>query len=136
MSKLVIYLLVILNFYCFCERIFTQTDLEAKNNELDVKLGEEFALQFKSNPTHGSHWTFLNEDKVRDSIQFLRSKYVEYPINSKFLIIRILKKGGYDYFYFKAKKVTNEAQTLIFVYRGFLEKPAKKRIYILKVNVN
>ena len=134
MSKLVIYLLVILNFYCFCETIFTQTDLKAKKNEINVKLGEEFTLKFKSNPSTGYYWTFLNKNEASDSLQFLRSKYVKSPLPLNNIIF--VGRGGYVYFYFKARKVTNEAQTLKFLYSRFSGKQTNDPSYIVKVNVN
>ncbi len=134
MLKLVIYLLVIFNFYCFCEKVFTQSDLKAKNNELDVKLGEEFTLKFKSNPTTGYSWKFLNKEEVSDSIQFLRSKYVPSPSPNNHIII--VGRGGEEYFYFKARKVTNEAQTLKFAYSKFFGKETNNPTYTIKVNVN
>ena len=134
MSKLVIYLLVILNFSCFCEKVFTETDLKAKNNVLDVKLGEEFTIKFKPNPTIGYFWAFLNNDEVSDSIQLLRSQYVNSPYKIK--NIKIFGKGGYVNFYFKARKITNEAQTLKFGYNSFSGKQTNNPSYIIKVNVN
>ena len=72
--------------------------------------------------------------EVRGSIEFLGSQFVESPyLDKRFLHIRMLRMFGDVYLYFKAKKVTNEAQTLKFGYKT-VKKQANT--YILKVNVN
>ena len=134
MSKLVIYLLVLLNFSCFCGKIYTQADLKLQNYEVNVKNGEEFTFQFKANPTYGYYWRLLNKDEVSDSIKFLRSKYVESSIFGQ--RIKPIGRGGHMFFTFKAIKVTNEAQTLKFTQSRAWPKEHNSPNYIIKVNVN
>ena len=129
MSKLVIYLLIILKFYCFCGIKFPPINLK----KLDVKLGEEFTLRFRCSLVTGFSWTFLNENEVSGSIQFLRSKFEASPEQNQNIVA--FGKKGYFYFYFKAIKVTNEVQTLKFTNVRLSDKKKNILTYTIKVNV-
>ena len=129
MPKFSIYLLTLLSFYCYGMQIFKPTSSKDKVNEQNVKLGEEFIVEFITDYI-SEPLTFLNKDEVSDSIQVLRIE--AHP----------LRKSGYQRFfgrsykvhlYFKAIKVTNEAKIL-----KFHNKPRGEKNfinYIIKVNV-
>ena len=130
MSKLVIYLLVLLNFYCYGERIFELSALNTNKNEVDIRVGEEFVVTVPSNPNYGIEISFVNKDEVSDSLKLIRDAFI--PLgNLKYLDTVIV----YKYFFFKAVKVTNEAQTLKFANIRRWEKQTNTADYTLKVNV-
>ena len=130
MSKFVIYLLVLLNFYCYGKKVFDLNALNTNKNEVDIRVGEEFVVKIPSNPTTGYETRFLNRDEVSDSLELLRNKYIS-SANLKNLV----GVGGHMYYYFKAVKVTNEAQTLKFANIRRWEKQTNTADYTLKVNV-
>ena len=130
MSKFVIYLLVLLNFYCYGKKVFDLNTLKNNKNEADIRVGEEFVVKIPSNPTTGYQISFINKDEVSDSLELLRYEYV-----SSAKLTNLVGAGGHKYFYFKALKVTNEAQTLKFSNKRKWEKETNTADYILKVNV-
>jgi len=130
MSKFVIYLLVLLNFYCYGIRVFELNKKNLNKNKVDIRLGEQFAVKIPSNPTTGYVTTFINSNEVSNSLELLRDKFVP-SANLKNLV----GAGGHHYFYFKAMKVTNEAQTLKFANVRSYEKQTNVADYTLNVNV-
>ena len=129
MSKFVIFLLVLLNFYCYGKRIFDLNALNTNKNEVDIRVGEEFVVKIPSNPTTGYQISFINKDEVSDSLKLIRDKFI--PSGD----LNLVGAGGHKYFYFKAVKVTNEAQTLKFSNKRKWEKETNTADYTLKVNV-
>ena len=130
MSKFVIYLLVLLNIYCYGKKVFDLNALNTNKNEVDIRVGEEFVVKIPSNPTTGYETRFLNRDEVSDSLELLRYEYV-----SSAKLTNLVGAGGHMYYYFKAVKVTNEAQTLKFANIRRWEKQTNTPDYTLKVNV-
>ena len=130
MSKLVIYLLVLLNFYCYGERIFELSALNTNKNEVDIRVGEEFVVTVPSNPNYGIEISFVNKDEVSDSLKLIRDAFI--PLDNLKNLDSVIV---YKYFFFKAVKVTNEAQTLKFANIRRWEKQTNTADYTLKVNV-
>ena len=130
MSKLVIYLLVLLNFYCYGERIFELSALNTNKNEVDIRVGEEFVVTVPSNPNYGIEISFVNKDEVSDSLKLIRDAFI--PLGNLKNLDSVIV---YKYFFFKAVKVTNEAQTLKFANIRRWEKQTNTADYTLKVNV-
>ena len=125
MSKLSIYLLALLSFYCYGIERFKPTVSSDKINENKVRLGEEFIVEVNSEEFLIS-WKFLNKDEVSDSIQFLRKEIV--PLY-KLVLFSGLRRMILIRFYFKAIKVTNKAKILKFNYKR------NHKNYTIKVNV-
>ena len=130
MSKLVIYLLVLLNFYCYGKKVFDLNALNTNKNEVDIRVGEEFVVTVPSNPNYGIEISFVNKDEVSDSLKLIRDAFI--PLGN---LKNLVGAGGHKYFYFKALKVTNEAQTLKFANVRSWEKQTNNPDYTLKVNV-
>ena len=130
MSKFVIYLLILLNFYCYGKKVFDLNALNTNKNEVDIRVGEEFIVKVRSNPTTGYEISFVNKDEVSDSLKLTRQHFV--PSGN---LKNLVGAGGHKYFYFKAVKVTNEAQTLKFSNKRKWEKQTNNPDYTLKVNV-
>ena len=137
MTKIIFCLLVLLNLYN-CEkidgiRVFEMDKKTSNSNEISVRMGEEFAIKFYSNPSTGYSWQFLNKDENNESIKFIRSKFVDPPSAGP---IHIVGRGGYMYYYFKALKVTNGAKVLNFSYnRHWIKKSNNIVTNFVKINV-
>ena len=129
MSKFVIYLLVLLNIYCYGKKVFDLNTLQNNKNEADIRVGEEFVVKVRSNPTTGYEMIFVNGDEVSDSLNLISEKFI--PSGN----LNLVGAGGHKYFYFKAVKVTNEAQTLKFSNKRKWEKQTNNPDYTLNVNV-
>ena len=71
MSKFVIYLLVLLNIYCYGKKVFDLNTLKNNKNEADIRVGEEFVVKVRSNPTTGYEMIFVNGDEVSDSLNLI-----------------------------------------------------------------
>ena len=123
MTKFYIYLLALLNFYCYSIQIFKPTYSRDEINEKNVKLGEEFIVEFI---VDFQLLKFYDYDKISDSIQFLRREVTHFkPANfEKYKLVRKIS------LYFKAIKVTNEPKILKFLYKQHFLK-----YYTIKVNV-
>ena len=130
MSKLILCLLLLVNIY-ICEeppkgiRIFEK---KSKENKIKVRLGEEFVLKFVNHPTIGLRWRFLNENEIKDTIQFLRSYE-----GSQYGRIAIIGNPRNVYYQFKALKKTNETVLAKFFYGKYQDKI--KGITTFKINV-
>ena len=107
-------------------QIFKPTSSRDKVNEQNVKLGEEFIVEFVSDYI-SELLIFLNKDEVSDSIQVLRRDFRRFSTG----YMGFFRKYKFS-FYFKAIKVTNEAKILKF--RHIITKKDLKN-YIIKVNV-
>ena len=123
MSKFSIYLLALLSFYCYGIQIFKPTDSSGEINEKNVKLGEEFVVEFI---VDFELLKFFDYDKISDSIQFLRRE-VTHLKSPNFANPTFRNKIS---LYFKAIKVTNEAKILKFLYKN-----QKMKYYKIKINV-
>ena len=136
MSKLILCLLLLLN-VCICEdakqvRTFEESDGQSGIN---VRLGEEFALKMKSNPSTGYSWKFLNQEETKDSVEFLRQRFE----NPSAVLGRppLIGAGGYTYYHFKAVGVTNEPVSLKFSYARHFSNLLKSPVTsVYKINVN
>ena len=129
MPKFSIYLLTLLSFYCYGMQIFKPTSSKDKVNEQNVKLGEEFIVEFITDYI-SEPLTFLNKDEVSDSIQVLRGEVLPFY---KFAKMERPRRRYKFNIYFKAIKITNEAKIL-----KFRRKHKGKKDFInciIKVNV-
>ena len=132
MPKFSIYLLTLLSFYCYGMQIFKPTSSKDKVNEQNVKLGEEFIVEFVTDNISELLF-FLNKDEVSDSIQLLNLEVHPFPIPLNIRDKLLPRKRTKFNYHFKAIKVTNEAKIL-----KFHSKPTGKKDfinYIIKVNV-
>ena len=132
MPKFSIYLLTLLSFYCYGMQIFEPTYSSDKVNEQNVKLGEEFIVEFVTDNI-SELFMFLNKNEVSDFIQLLNLEVHPSPIPLNFRDKALPRKRSKFNYYFKAIKVTNEAKIL-----KFHSKPTGKKDfinYIIKVNV-
>ena len=132
MSKLSIYLLALLSFYCYGIERFKPTVSSDKINENKVRLGEEFIVEVNSEEFLIS-WKFLNKDEVSDSIQFLRKEIV--PLY-KLVLFSGLRRMILIRFYFKAIKVTNKAKIIKLLKCNYRNPMLENyQNYTVKVNV-
>ena len=137
MCKIVIVFFLLFNLY-ICEeendgtRIFEVSQQLIGKDVFNVRLGEKFALKFKSNPSTGNSWAFLNEDEVNDVLLFIESKLLN-PYAGQ--INPPIGSGEYELFYFKAIKETDEAISLNFNY-GKSSKNNALYSSVVKINVN
>ena len=131
MSKLILCLLLLLNIY-ICEeppkgiRVFEKNNRE---NKIKVRLGEEFVLKFVNHPGIGFRWRLVNEDEIKETVQFLR-KYE----GEQYGRIAIIGNPRNVYYQFKALKQTNETVIAKFYY-GKYEKTDLRKITVFKINV-
>ena len=134
MSKLILCLMFLISIYTSKDpenvRVFGRT---SKDNEISVRLGEEFALKFVDYIRFGdaSEWYFLNKNETQETFQYLRSYQ-----GNEFLrkhIVGDLRK--ITYFHFKALKKTNEAVTLKFTFGRFWKESKYQTIETFKINV-
>ena len=135
MSKLILCLLLLFNIYV-CEeeskiRIF---DEKKDEKDISVKLGEEFALKFLSNPSTGYSWDFVNKQEVAGYLKLLRTK-TERAYTGR-MRNHLVGSPVNLYLYFKATNVTNEAVPLQFVYGKHWLKNANYPVTTFKVTVN
>ena len=111
MSKLILCLLLLFNINICKEtekvRIFTKS----VGNEINVKLGEEFAISLSYISSSSNLWHFLNKNEVQETLQ-----YLDYYEKRGYLPHHIVGYHTYAYFHFKALKETNKAVTLKFSY--------------------
>ena len=132
MSKLILCLLLLLNIYV-CEdskvRVFTQNDAK---NEIKVRLGEEFSIKLRSNPSTGYTWTFLNQEEIKESLILLRKYSEKTQLGQKRILIGA---GGFLYFHFKALEVTNGTVPIKLSYSRFWMKTKSIPTTTFKVNV-
>ena len=129
MSKLFLCLILLLGLYN-CQsykgaKVYEITRDSNGNNEVDinVSVGEEFALKLKGNPTTGYTWVLLNPEDIDESLEatnFGSDGIAEYVSNSKNKLLD--GAGGYFYYTFKAIKVNYEVKPLKFSYRRLWEK--------------
>ena len=124
-TKLILCFLLLFNIYA-CEgivrgaRIFSPSQTENGHpvtNEYRVKVGEDFALKFKSNPSTGYVWKFANQMDVTN-VRLLDTKTLEFNNPSN---LQILGRGGYTYFYLRVLEKPNDGEpiTLKFVYEQY-----------------
>ena len=117
MSKLLISLLLFINIsFCYIKnkdgiRVFE------KDEDITVRLGEEFAIKFTHTPGKGEGWMFLNKAETNTTLKFLKNSY---DAKTKFAPI-----GGPEniYYHFLPIQRTNETVTLKFnlnTLHGFL----------------
>ena len=130
MSKLILCLLLLFNIY-ICEeqenvRIFKKGGITG--NEINVRLGEEFAIEFQYFSRVGNLWNFLNKDETKDILQYLKHYEKSYLIPR-----HIVGIGRYAYFHFKALKKTNQAVILKFFDGKFRRE--NERVTTFKINV-
>ena len=131
MSNLILCLLFLLSIYN-CEeppkgmRVFEKKSIE---NKINVKLDEEFVLKFVNHPGINLRWRFVNENEIKDSIQFLK----EYE-GEQYGRISIIGNPRNVYYQFKALKQTNETVFAKFYY-GKYEKTDLRKITVFKINV-
>ena len=85
---------------------------QENNYDLTVFEGEEFALKFKTNPSTGYGWIFLNENILNDSIQLTNRTRIENP-NPENLV----GQPEFYYIFFKAIKQTTQPTIMNFVYK-------------------
>ncbi len=133
MSKLILCLLFLFSIYTSKDpenvRVFERT---SKDNEISVRLGEEFALKIVDHIRFrdASEWYFLNKNETQETFQYLRSyQRIEY------LRFHIVGDRRNSYFHFKALKKTNEAVTLKFSFGRFWKESKYQRIETFKINV-
>ena len=131
MSNLILCLLFLLSIYN-CEeppkgmRVFEKKSIE---NKINVKLDEEFVLKFVNHPGINLRWRLVNENEIKDSIQFLK----EYE-GEQYGRISIIGNPRNVYYQFKALKKTKEP-VVIKLYHGKFEKTNLNKITVFKVNV-
>ena len=131
MSNLILCLLFLLSIYN-CEeppkgmRVFEKKSIE---NKINVKLDEEFVLKFVNHPGIGFRWRLVNEDEIKETVQFLR-KYE----GEQYGRIAIIGNPRNVYYQFKALKKTKEPVVIKF-YHGKFEKTNLNKITVFKVNV-
>ena len=128
MSKLFLGLLLLFSI-SICEepekvRIFTKS----VGNEINVRLGEEFAILLSYTSSASNLWHFLNKNEAQETLQYLRyyEKKGYYPNH-------ILGYRRYAYFHFKALKGTNKAVILKFSYGPYWKQT--QHITTFKINV-
>ena len=135
MSKLIIILLLLFNLY-FCEetidgvRVFESTNELSNKNEFSVRLGEQFAIKIKSNPSTGFSWSLVNEEEIKESLVFIKSEYIDPSEDND-----IDGKPGFQYFFFKSLQSTEDPVSLEFSYhRGASTKNAVESRTV-KINI-
>ena len=136
MSKVIICLLLLFNLY-FCQekidgvRVFESTNELSNKNEFSVRLGEQFAIKIKSNPSTGFSWSLLNEEEIKESLVFIKSEFIDPSEDHD-----IDGKPGFQYFFFKALQSNEEPVSLEFSYsRGSNKKNAvESRIVNIIIN--
>ena len=85
---------------------------QEKNYELTFFEGEEFAFKFKTNPSTGYGWIFLNQNILDDNIQLINRTKIE-NTNPENLV----GEPEYYYIFFKAINQTTQPKILNFVYK-------------------
>ncbi len=128
MSKFVVYLLVLLNFYCYGNETVVLNAFNANNVKVNIRVGDILKVKIPISLRNGGHKSLVNKDEVSDSLQLIKEAFV--PL-SDVTIKKLSATRAYSIFLFKAVKVTNKAQTLKFLKKNQL----KKETYTLKVNV-
>ena len=117
MTKFILCLLLLFNFYSCQEekdgvRVFEPTTDLSSKNQFSVRLGEQFAIKLKSNHSTGFSWSYLNEEENKESLVFIKSEFVD-PSED----FHIEGRSGFEYFFFKSLKATEESISLKFSYR-------------------
>ena len=134
MSKFIICLFFIFNLYN-CEQkeetlIFEVNPNASKEKELNVKVGEEFAIKLYCSSTS---WVLLNKNE-KESITFLKSEYQAEHYDGEELG---LGRRGYLIYFFKANEITKEPKLLKFTDTySYLKQSNPIPKFIIKINVN
>ena len=128
MSKLILFLLLLFNIN-ICEepekvRIFTKIN----NNEVNVRLGEEFAILLSYHSGGKNLYQFFNKNETQETLQ-----YLGYHETKSFEQRHILGYRRNAFFHFKALKKTNKAVILKFTYGRFWK--SSKDFTTFKINV-
>ena len=138
MTKYILFILFVLNL-SNCEKeekvsIFEVIVNQGKNNEFNVKAGEEFALKLSCSAGKKSTWVLLNRKEIQESLTFIKSDYEIVHYEGEELG---LGRKGYLIYHFKASSVTKEPILIKFADAyTYLQQENPTPDEIVKINVN